>query len=92
MRDPETDLEKQIDAAFHFRGDVTLRLTDGTSLVAYLYNREFSHRLLKEPPYVDVLKKGGARERIAIDRISGVTLSGTDHAAIAPPEPRKEDL
>lgn len=80
MRTPETELERQIDAAFHYRGDVTLTFTDGTRLEGFLFNRDLGGPKLKEPPFVEVLEKGGARQRIPISRLASVTLSGKDWA------------
>ena len=82
MREPTTELEKQIDAACHYRGNVTVAFTDGTAVEAFLFNRDFGHPKLKEAPFVELLKKGGAREKVAITRLESVTLSGADHAEV----------
>lgn len=92
MREPTTDLEKQVEAAFHFRGNVTITLVSGETFEGYLFNRELSHPKLREAPYVDVLRKGrpGVPERIRLDALRSIALTGVDHAAIDPPEPVAE--
>jgi hypothetical protein len=88
MREPATDLERQVEAAFHFRGNVTIALTSGETFEGFLFNRELSHPKLREAPYVDVFRKGkpGVPERIRLDALASVTLTGTDHAKyVLPP-------
>lgn len=84
MAKPTNDLEQQIEAAFNFRGNVTIALTSGETLEGYLSNREFAHPKLKEPPYVDVIR-GGKAQRIAVSSIASVALTGTDCAKFTPP-------
>lgn len=89
MAEPRTDVERQVEAAFHFRGNVTITLGDGERFEAYLFNRELGHPRLKEPSYVDVFRAGkaGTPERIAISRIATVELTGKDHASFTPAAP-----
>lgn len=89
MAEPRTEVERQVEAAFHYRGNVTITLVDGETFDAYLFNRELAHPRLKEPPYVDVFRVGraGTPERIPIARIAEVKLTGKDHAAVAPAAP-----
>lgn len=82
-------LQEQIDAAFDFRGDVTLALKDGTTVVGFLGNREFApHPSLNTEPFVElyVLKDGSKAsepQRLLISTIASVALTGTDHAALS---------
>jgi hypothetical protein len=85
---PANDLERELEKAFNFRGHVTLTLDDGATVEGYVFNRELGHPKLKEPPFVELFRKGsGAKEKVALARIKAITLSGVDHAAIAPPPP-----
>jgi len=81
MRDPRTDIERQIEAAFSYRGNVTLTLKNGDSLEAYLFNRDFDpHPKLGKAPFVEIDLPGGERRSYPIGELSSVELSGQDHA------------
>lgn len=89
-------LEQQIDAAFDYRGHVTITLKSGETVVGYVYNRQFAHPKLGEPPYIEMFLAGsGERQKLALDGIHAVELTGKDHAAAdtsfegeaAPPSP-----
>ncbi len=86
MAEPRTELERQVEAAFHFRGNVTITLVGGEAFEAFLFNREFAHPRLKEPAYVDVFRVGraGTPERFRLDQLASVALTGKDAAAFAP--------
>lgn len=74
------DVAAQIDAAFDFRGHVTVSLTDGRKIEGYLFNRELAP--LKGEPYVEVIPKDSEeRLRFPAESVSGVTLTGKDFAA-----------
>lgn len=77
IRDAAT-LAEVIDRAFDYRGDVTLRLVDGTEVVGYLSNRDRDAPV----PCVQVLDpSGGAPQTIPYARIRTITFSGKDTAA-----------
>jgi hypothetical protein len=89
-------LEQQIDAAFDYRGHVTITLKSGEHVVGYVYNRQFAHLKLGEPPYIEMFLAGsGERQKFALDGIHAVELTGKDYAAAdtsfegeaAPPSP-----
>lgn len=92
MAEPRTELERQVEAAFHFRGNVTVTLSDGTAFDAFLFNRELAGWRRREAPYVDVFRAGkvGAPERIPLEAIASVALTGKDPAAFAPAAPAAE--
>ena len=72
------ELKGQIEAAFDFRGHVTVHLRDGEPVVGYLYNRD----LAAAEPFVELYLKGdGASEKLAVARIERIELTGKDHAA-----------
>ena len=81
MREPQTDLERQVQAAFSYRGNVTLTLKSGESLEAYLFNRDFEpHPKLARAPFVEVDLPSGERRSYSIADIASIELSGEDHA------------
>jgi hypothetical protein len=70
-------LEEQIEAAFGFRGHVTVHLRDGSQVEGYLYNRE----LRRGPSFVDLFLKGsGDGRRLATSDIARIELTGQDCA------------
>lgn len=73
-----SELEQQVEAAFHFRGHVTVHLRDGGQVEGYLYNRELTRR----PAWVELFLKGsGDKRRLELERIARVELTGEDCAA-----------
>lgn len=77
-----SDLNQQIDAAFSYRGDVTVSLKDGSTIVGFLSNRDFKpHASLRKEPFVELFLPEGGRREILIADLSSVALSGVDHAA-----------
>ena len=74
------DVAAQIEAAFDYRGHVTLTLTDGRTVEGYLYNREL--KPLKDEPYVEVIPKDSeARLRFPADQVKSIALTGKDFAS-----------
>ena len=75
--DPEI-LAEALEAAFDYRGDVTLSLQSGEVVQGYLSNRN-----RKPPePYVEVMPADGSdRRRIPYQAIRGVAFTGRDTAA-----------
>ena len=71
------DLADQIEKAFHYRGDVTLRLSGGRSLTGYLFNRSGEGT---ETFVQMMLAEGAASVSIPCREIEEVVLSGPDAA------------
>lgn len=72
------ELQKQIDAAFDYRGHVTLTLTDGSSVEGYIYNRQFG----ASEPFVELFVKNSEERRtLPIAKIASVAMTGEDCAA-----------
>jgi len=70
----------QIDAAFDYRGHVTVALADGRKIEGYLFNRELAP--LKGEPYIEVIPKDSEeRLRFPAESVSGVSLTGKDFAS-----------
>ncbi len=73
----DNDRATAIEKAFDYRGDVTLSLTDGKSLEAYIYNRNAN----ATPPYIDIFIKGeNAPRRIPYTEIQAIAFTGKDTA------------
>lgn len=78
-------LRDAVEAAFEYRGHVTLTLTDGSSLEGYLFNRDLD----VAAPFVQLFLAGSGDARdVPLDSISSVEHTGKDHAVpFTPPQP-----
>jgi hypothetical protein len=82
MTTPAQEIERQIEAAFDYRGHVTITLKEGERIVGYVYNRQFAHPTLLEAPFIEVFLAGsGESRKFAIDVIHTIELTGKDYAA-----------
>jgi hypothetical protein len=73
------DVAAQIDAAFDYRGHVTVTLADGRKIEGYLFNRELAPA--KGEAYIEVIPKDSEeRLRFPAASVSAVALSGKDFA------------
>ncbi len=70
-------LAAALDAAFEYRGNVTLFSRNAGEIVGYLFNREAE----VEEPFVDMFPSAGGRQRIPYREIRGVAFTGKDTAA-----------
>ena len=70
-------LDEVVDLAFDYRGDVTIELAEGGTLVGYLFNRDRE----ASPPYAEVVGADGASRTIRYADIRGVRFTGRDTAA-----------
>jgi hypothetical protein len=76
------DLERQIEAAFDYRGHVTITLKSGERVVGYVYNRQFIDPKLREAPFLEMFLAGsGERRKFSLEGIDAVALTGQDYAA-----------
>ena len=84
---PSNELERQVEAAFDFRGHVLITLNGGEHLMGYVFNRQFAQPARREPPFIEVFLAGsGDRRSIAIATIRSIELTGKDYAATDSPE------
>jgi len=75
--DPQI-LAAALNAAFDYRGDVTLYLRGGEEVQGYLSNRNPQ----APQPYVEIFPSDGSRlRRILYQAISGIAFTGRDTAA-----------
>jgi hypothetical protein len=78
------ELKRQIEAAFHYRGHVTLAFKDGTSVEGYLFNRDYElpAGAAQEGYFLDVFLKGsGDKARFWMKDLASIALTGVDEAA-----------
>ena len=74
-------LEEVIEAAFDYRGDVTVLLKDGQELAGYLANRSIGDEGSSES-WIEVFPASGdPRRRIPNAQIGGLRFSGKDVAS-----------
>lgn len=77
---PATEQERAeaIEFAFDYRGDVTLGLTSGESIVGFLFNRHASG----EPPSIEFFPEDSPAPRvIAYSAIASIAFTGEDTAS-----------
>ncbi len=76
------DLIADIEKAFDYRGDVTLRLKDGRAIVGFLSNREVKGAHRCPDPFVEMMLQGQTEKTlIKYSEIQSVALTGEDTAA-----------
>jgi hypothetical protein len=77
-----SDLHNQIEKAFDYRGDVTLELKDGTSVVGYIFNREPKGSSVCSEPFVLLFVEGKPDPvLVKYSEIAAVRFTGEDTAA-----------
>ena len=71
-------LEEVIEAAFDYRGDVTVLFKDGRELVGYLANRSLGD----QEDWIEIFPASGeSRCRIPLAQLGGLSFSGKDVAS-----------
>lgn len=76
-----TNLHQQIEIAFDYRGNVTLVLKNGERVEGFIFNRNVEQGNAAEQ-YVEVFLAGsGTYQKISVNDLSEVQLTGEDHAA-----------
>ena len=82
MDKPSSEIERQIEAAYSFRGYVTLKFRNGGKLECYVFNRVYANPRMKEDCFIEVFPRGsGERKRFSISSLDSVALTGEDCAA-----------
>lgn len=82
MTEPVAELEKQIEAAFDYRGHATIKFKGGQTVEGFVFNRQFENPRLPEDNFIEVFLKGtGERRKYSIAEIESVALTGEDYAA-----------
>lgn len=76
----ESELRKALEQAFDYRGDVTITLKSGESIVGYLFDRRPGKSLADS--FVRILPQESPRRRdIAYSEIAALAFTGRDTAA-----------
>ena len=75
--DDDKVLEAALDAAFGYRGNVTLFTREGEEITCYLFNRDADGA----EPSVEIFPVEGGRRRVLYAQIRGISFSGKDTAA-----------
>jgi hypothetical protein len=87
VRAPQTPLEEQVEAAFDYRGDVTVKLSDGSEVVGFVFNRDFAPPpSLRSAPFLELYLPDGGKQTLPLERVAGVELTGKDHAEAGAPQ------
>ncbi len=82
MPEPSDELLRQIEAAYDYRGHVTLRLLGGETIEGFVYNREGRNPRAREDRFIDVMvKDSDLRRRIRFSELASIALTGEDFAA-----------
>ena len=72
-----TEVEKQIEAAFDYRGHVTITFVNGETLVGFIFNRAFSTPKHPVEPFIEVHPKGSdAAKKFLMSEVRSVALTG----------------
>jgi len=75
------ELEKQVEAAYDYRGHVTITFKDGKTLEGFVFNRQFENPKLPQDNFIEVIVKGkDERLRLPIDSLASIALTGKDFA------------
>ena len=68
---------KAMEAAFDYRGDVTIETQDGRSFVGYVFNRKAD----VAEPFVDMMLADGGKATLRFSEVRRLAFTGRDTAA-----------
>ena len=75
------DLMKQIEAAYEFRGHVTVTLADGKTLEGFVYNRRFAGSKDQDSDFIEIYPKDQEEgRRIPMSELKKLELTGKNYA------------
>ena len=75
-------LAKVVELAFTYRGDVSLDMVDGTTIVGYLFNYQSGRSAATTMPIAEVIQLGTEdRLQLPYDQIGTIRFTGRDSAA-----------
>jgi hypothetical protein len=76
------EFEQLVEKAFDYRGDVTLQLKDGRSLVGYVFNREHQGSKRCSEPFLELMPSTSPdKVPFKYSEISTIQFTGEDTAA-----------
>ncbi|MCY4581823.1 MAG: hypothetical protein OXE50_03335 [Chloroflexi bacterium] len=80
QQDDAVSVAELVERAFHYRGDVTVRIDDGSSVTGYLFDRDGRGN----EPFAQLFEAETGREvSLPYRSIAGVLFTGRDAAAAA---------
>lgn len=75
MAEPAGDIERQVEAAYEFRGHVTLTLKSGESHEGFLFNRQYRNPKLPQDRFVEIFPRDSDESRrFPIDDIESIDI------------------
>jgi hypothetical protein len=78
---PDTPMTKVVELAFAYRGDVSLDMVDGNTIVGYLFNYQTGRTAANDNPSAEVIRTDtGKRLRLPYDQIGAIRFTGRDMA------------
>ncbi len=81
MPEISEELHQQIEAAYDYRGHVTVAFKSGETLEGFVSNRQFSNPKLPEDNFIEIFPKGKDElKRFKIAEIAAIELTGKDFA------------
>ena len=73
------EIEKQVEAAFDYRGHVTLKMKNGEAMEGFVFNRQFMKT--PEESFIEVFPKGSdEKKQIFLAAIQAIELTGENFA------------
>ena len=76
------ELLRQIEAAFDYRGHVSVKLKTGPAVEGFLFNRQLDAARAGEEPFIELYLKGSAEYRkLRLSELESIALTGEDCAA-----------
>lgn len=77
----DKDLLGQIDAAYDFRGHVTVVLKGGATVEGFVFNRVKKTARFPDGDYLDIMvKDSDEKRRLRFDEVASIALTGKNHA------------
>lgn len=77
-----SNLNDVIEKAFDYRGDVTLSLKGGRSIVGYVYNREIKGSSRCAEPFLEIMPENSSEKLLfKCSEIEKILFTGEDPAA-----------
>ncbi|MBI3299737.1 MAG: hypothetical protein HYZ75_16345 [Elusimicrobia bacterium] len=75
------ELLKQIEAAYDYRGHVSIVLKDGKTLEGFVFNRIKKSPRVPDGDYIDVMVKDSEQKRrLRFDELASIGMSGKNFA------------
>lgn len=74
-------LRAQIEAAFNYRGHVTIAFSNGEGIEGFLFNRRYPDPKTDSEGFIEIFPKGlDERRRYPMGKLQSIALTGEDAA------------